>query len=109
MATLTKITVSRTAQALAPATGAVADKFANEGRTILYVKNGTVGSITLSITLARQVDGVTPAAKTYVLAANDEKVIGPFPVLDYNDASDFVNLSATDVGLSIKPLLVNQA
>lgn len=88
MAVLTVQEIDRST-GIVPAYAAVAasDSFANDGRTYLHVKNGSAGSLTVTITLAQTVDGQTPAAKTFTVAAGVERVIGPFPPTVYNDAN----------------------
>lgn len=65
----------------------------NTGKEFLMVTNGDSGPHTVSATIVRQVDGVTPAAKSITIAAGVTKLFGPFPREDYNNASAQVALA----------------
>ena len=60
------------------------DSFANDGRTFLYVINGSVGAITVTVDTPATVDGQALADLTVTVAATgdgdglDKKFIGPF-------------------------------
>jgi hypothetical protein len=76
---------------LTAADNANGEQFANNGKSILHVKNTGGGACTVSISFARQIDGVTPAAKTVTVpATTGEKYIGIFPPGDYNQVGDLV-------------------
>lgn len=84
MAELTVQTVSRTGVTPTYQTLAASDTFANDGATVLLIKNGHSSDCTVTATITRTIDGVTPAGKAIVVAATTgEKLFGPFPVTDY--------------------------
>lgn len=77
------------------AAAAGGDEFPNTGREILHVKNGSAGSITVTITTPQEIDGVAIADPAVVIVAGAEAVIGPFQPRIFN-ASD----GNVDVGYS---------
>jgi hypothetical protein len=78
------------------------DSFANDGRTVLYIKNAAGSPMTLTID-AQSVDGVPLVDPTVVVGAGAEKIVGPFLPRFFNDANGRVKLtysSATSVTVS---------
>ena len=73
------------------------DQFSNDGKTMIHVKNGSGGSIT--VTVASQVSCSQGATHNtaVAIAAGAEKMIGPFPTDRYNDANGFVQLTYSGV------------
>ncbi|MGW1998486.1 hypothetical protein [Embleya sp. NPDC001921] len=71
----------------------------NNGRTWLEVENAGATSRVLTINIAKTVDGQTPAAKTYSLAAGAFRRIGPFPT-DIYGASINVDVAHLDLKLT---------
>lgn len=80
----------------------------SDGRTFLHVKNGSGGSI--NVTIAEQIPGTTvedPALGTLskssvvkAVAAAGEAILGPFKKSAFNDANNFLQItysSATSV------------
>lgn len=102
MATLTKTALTR-AGVDASTTGAAADgdgdKWANTGREIILVSNGSIASITVTLLygVGGTIDGQTLTDKTVDIAAGKTKAIGPFPQALYNDATGYAKLSYSDV------------
>lgn len=75
------------------------DKFLNDtGNSFFYFKNGSGGSITLTLAFASTVtvDGVVPVNKTYAVAAAKDLILGPFPSV-YVDSNSFVTVSYSAV------------
>jgi hypothetical protein len=78
------------------------DTFANTGKEFFYIKNGGGGAITVTFD--------SPGTCVFGLAANsahdnavsvgagEEKIIGPFPTVRFNDASGLVSASYSGVG-----------
>lgn len=63
------------------------DQFSNDGKTLLYVKNGGGGSINVTIASQRACDQGATHNTVVAVANGSEKTIGPFPPERYNDAS----------------------
>jgi uncharacterized membrane protein YgcG len=57
---------------------------ANDGAVVLVARNTDTNPHTLTVHITRQVDGVTPAAKTFSIAAGTTEYIGPFTPNDYS-------------------------
>ncbi len=80
-----------------PAANAGGDSFDNNGQQFIVVENGDSGSHTLTVVSgtrdSAKVDGITPPSRTYAVAAGKKRLIGPFPVADYNDATDRVQMT----------------
>jgi hypothetical protein len=89
MATLLTVSdISRTGLALAPAAPDVAGNLLpNTGKEFLALVNAGGVARTVSAAVVRQVDGITPAAKSISVPAGATRLWGPFPAADYNDAS----------------------
>lgn len=72
------------------------DAFVNNGKTLLYVKNGDGSSrdVTLNIQKTITIGGIdiTLSNPTVTVPANDEKIIGPFSQDWFNDVDDKVNV-----------------
>ena len=89
MAVLTILTPVPTAGALIgeEACAALGDQVANDGRTLLFFRNGN-GATTYNLTLATgaKVAGLTIEYVTFTLAPGVTKVIGPFEPRYWNDA-----------------------
>lgn len=109
---LTPVTVSRTvtdgvnlAAALTAVAGPIAtdqNSFANDGTTLLRVKNGGGSAVTVTVffqgTTAPSIDGMalaTDKGRTYsVPATTGDRLIGPFPTAQYG-TNVIVGFSAT--------------
>lgn len=81
------------------------DQFSNDGKTLLHVKNGSGGDIT--VTIASQVacsQGSTHNTAV-VVTAGEERFIGPFDPARYNDANGMTQLTYSGVtSLTIRPM-----
>jgi hypothetical protein len=81
--------------------------FANNGRRILRVKNGSGSAVTVTVNIPATLDGVAPAnggKQITVPATTGDMVIGPFPSTTYNQADGkvYVDFSAaTSVTLAV--------
>jgi hypothetical protein len=82
-------------KALVTPTATDGNKFLNDGRTMLRVKNGSAAPITVSIKVGRLVDGLAVADRSVAVAAIadpnglDKKDIGPF-IEDYDQIDGYV-------------------
>lgn len=108
----TQITVESVSRSgLAPTnTTVITDghKFLNDGQlTVLRIKTAGTG-LTLTVQIAKTVDGKTVTNPTYVIGTNAELVIGPFPAEIYNQADGmvYIDYSATPAGASVSVMKV---
>lgn len=89
MATQPVTTTSRTGTnltSLAVAANSGGDDWVNTGNELLYIEtNGT--AITLTLTLAATIDGQSATSKTVSIGANEEWIVGPFPIANYNNTT----------------------
>lgn len=69
-------------------TAATADgeKFVNNGRVFIHVKNGDASQHTVTVQTPGTVDGLDVAERTVDIPAGEERIIGPFPPGHYNQA-----------------------
>jgi hypothetical protein len=96
MAELTVQDITRSGlEAAYVAAAAGGDEFDNDGRTFLHVKNGLV-DCTITIDVAKTVDGQAVVDPTVTCTASEERMIGPFPPSIYNDGDGHVNVSYDD-------------
>lgn len=72
------------------------DAFVNNGKTLLYVKNGDASShdVTLNIEKTITIGGISISLTnpTVTVPASDEKIIGPFSQDWFNDVDEKVNV-----------------
>ena len=99
-------TVNRAGIELSGSLGAASnggDTWPNTGAEYVALRNESGAPITVTFVFAAIIDGQTVANKTVVVAANDVAVlIGPFPVLHYNNASGLASATySTHVNLKI--------
>lgn len=90
MATLNVVSVDVDGELLAPVAAAGGgDVFANDGRTVLYVKNTDAATKTVTVAAQRACSFGTLTGHDAVMtvAQNEEKVIGPFNQTRFNNAS----------------------
>lgn len=82
-----------------PATAAaLTQTLANDGRTMLLIKNGNAGTINVTITAQQKVqDGAAvPLAvpsRTIAIATGKYFLIGPFPLGVYNDQNNEITVT----------------
>lgn len=79
------------------AADAAGDKFANNGRQFLVVKNGGAAAITVTVNSQRQCDQGFDHDITVNVAAAGEKWIGPFEPNRFNDGNGNVNVAYSAV------------
>lgn len=69
------------------------DEFSNDGRTILWVTNGSGGSLTVTIVSQNTIDtDLAIADRTVTLTTGQVKVLGPYATTHYNDADGMCTL-----------------
>ena len=56
----------------------------NNGKTWVEVENTGATSRNLTFNITKTVDGQTPAARVFAIAAGAKRRYGPFPVSDYS-------------------------
>lgn len=69
------------AAALTAVDGANGNKFDNNGRTVLRVKNTNVTTVTVTVETPGTVDGLAIADLAFTVALNEDKLIGNFPAI----------------------------
>lgn len=79
------------------------ESIANNGQTFLHVKNTGGAACTVSFDLPNQVDGQTPPDKTVsVPATTGDRMIGPFPIGQYNDSNGNLGVTySTATGVTV--------
>ena len=98
MATLTAAVAAKTGTVLAPVSAnGGGDQFLNTGREVIYVKNGSGGSITLTLAPAGTPGGLALATIAIAIAAGVEKIIGPLDTGLFNNASGMVTMTYSGV------------
>lgn len=96
MATLTVQEISRTG--ITPTyTGAdvAGDEFLNDGRlTFVQFKNTNDATRTVTFVTQQTVDGLAVADRAVTIpATSGDKMVGPFPILVYNDTDQLVQMT----------------
>lgn len=88
MAVLTVQNVVRAGlEATYAAAAAGGDSFPNDGKdTFAHVKNGSGGSIDVTIETPGTVDGLAIADRVVAVPAGEERMIGPFPTATYSNS-----------------------
>jgi hypothetical protein len=82
-----------------PASG---DTFANDGRTILHVKNANAGTCTVTVNSIKPCDQGTDHDVVVVVAATTgDEMIGPFDPGRFNDSSGNVTVTTYSVTASV--------
>jgi len=86
---------------------AVADgeKFSNDGRMFLHVKNGAAAPITVTVQTPGTVDGLAVAEQVITVTNAEERMIGPFPPGIYNQSDGMVYVDYSSVTTITKALL----
>lgn len=98
MAVLTVQDISRTGLNPSYASAAAGgDSFDNDGRTFVHVKNGSAGSITVTVNSQTACNYGFDHDETVSVPAGGERLIGPFPKERFNDADGRVKLSYSAV------------
>lgn len=98
MAVLTVQKVSNSGMAPTYGSADVAgDKFANNGRQVLIVKNGSASSVTVTVNSQKPCDQGFDHDITVDVPASGEKWIGPFEPNRFNDKDGNVNVAYSAV------------
>lgn len=69
------------------AAGGSGDTFVNDGATFLHVKNGSAGSINVTVNSQRTCDQGFDHDEVVAVGAGAEKMIGPFRTDRFNDTT----------------------
>lgn len=82
-------TQNLTMNGVAATYGAVSasDTFTNTGEEVLHIKNGNVGTVTVTITSAQQCNQGFSHDLSVTLTTGTDKFIGPFPTNRFNSSS----------------------
>lgn len=91
--------------AFAPAALGASDtafEFANDGATLLFVENGSAGTITVTVDVPNLVDGLTITDPTVSITAGASKCIGPFKPRYFNNSSGLVTATINSPATTIK-------
>lgn len=112
MATITVQSLETTGLTFAFSTASttLTDQFANDGETVLYIKNGAAA--TNQVVIASQFDpvpkGLVKTNITVNMAGTQEKMCGPFEQAIWNDANGYVQLTfATHTSLYFAAISLN--
>lgn len=111
MATLTVTDISRAGVDTAgTAAAGGGDQFPNTGAELLVVKNGSGGSINVTVVTQATVDGQAVADPVIAVGPGVEKAIGPFPRWVYSDANGNVQATYSAVtSVTVKVLRLTPA
>ncbi len=76
-------------------------QIANDGRTVLLVRNanGSSTARTLTVVIQGAIDGFAPTPRTYSIAAGASRYIGPFDTVAYGTLMQ-VNVDNAELKLS---------
>lgn len=80
------------------------DEFANTGTEIVHVKNGSGGSVTVTVATTQEVEGLAVADVSVAIPAGEDRFIGPFRQKTFNASDDNVDVtysSETSVTLAV--------
>lgn len=84
------------------AANADGNSFANDGNTVIHVKNGSGSSINVTLQTPGTVDDLAVTDRVVAVAAGAEKMIGPFPPGIYNQSGsvyvDYSDVTTVTVG-----------
>ena len=85
------------------AAGAGGDEFTNNGQEFIHIKNGSGGDLTVTVTAQRtsftrpDAGVVSKADSVVVVTAGEERFIGPFPILAFNDSGNKAQITYSGV------------
>ena len=95
MAELTKQAAARAANDLDWTTSSDdGDTFETNGTEALLVRNNKAGTITLTVTTVKKVDGLDVDNLTIEVAASAVALLGPWPASIYGDVDRIVSIDA---------------
>jgi len=95
MALLTKQAAARAANDLTFTTSSDdGDTFETNGTEALLVRNNKAGTITLTVTTPKTVDGLAVADLTIEVGTDEVALLGPWPSSIYGDGDRIVSIDA---------------
>lgn len=112
MATLTATTITRSGVDVAGVTptASTGDNWANTGYELVEIKNGSGGSINVTLDITAAPDGLAVTDPVVAVAAGATKIIGPFPPGIYNDGNGLAKVTCSSVSsVTIKVLKFSPA
>jgi hypothetical protein len=113
MANLTITECARTGLALALSGGtaaAVGDQWLNTGKEVLVVSNTDSSAHTVAVKVQAQPDGKDVTERTVNVVNATTKVIGPFPINEYNDEGGYAQITYSAItGMKIQVVRVPQS
>jgi len=105
MATLTAVAPDRDVNEFALVAAAeLGDEFANDGKQLVVVANGSVAAVEVTFTTQKTVDGEAVDDKVIDVPAGEQHLLGPFSTHVYNDGDGMVQVgyeSHTDVTVGV--------
>lgn len=108
MGTYTVVDASKGGLDIAGAAVSSSDKYPNSGKEVLLVKNGSGGSINVTIVTPGTADGNAIADLVIAIADGVTKAFGPYKRGTYNDVDGNVNVNYSGVSsVTAKVLRVN--
>lgn len=93
MALLTVQTIALTGLEMTYAAASVSDTFPNNGRTFLHIKNGDGSDHTATINSLVDCNQGFDHDPAVVVTAGEERMIGPFPMNRFNNASGLATVT----------------
>jgi len=97
--TVTTVGKAGTAKTTANADTSNGNKFANDGKTFLYIyNNGATGTASVNIATAATVGGYAVGDQAISVTTTQEKIAGPFDPAVFNDADGNVTMTITGTG-----------
>lgn len=98
MATLTVQDIDRDGVAITAVAAAVGgDQFINNGKTYIYIDNGSGAPITATLATAGTTQGLAIADQTVVVAAGEVVIAGVYSTSLFNDANRMIQVTYTAV------------
>ena len=79
------------------AAAANTDTIAADGRTVLWVKNGSGSSINVTVVSTKSVNGLAVADLVVAVPAGQDRLIGPFPRNTFADANGQADIDYSSV------------
>lgn len=73
------------------------DSFANTGVEFVIIKNGSGGTLTVTLVIQSTVDSQVVTNKTLAIPTLTSCIVGGFPVSNYNDANGRMNFTYSGV------------
>ena len=73
------------------------DAFLNDGAVVIHVKNENAAELTLTIQTPAKAGGMEIAEQVCVVTGNEERFVGPFPPVYFNQSDGKVYLDCTSL------------